>query len=103
MPRFFVRDLPAGSEIELPPAEARHAVRSRRLRVGDPVTISNGQGQTYRCEIHRVEESRVVVRVGPAETDAPRRTVVVASAIPKEKRLEWMIQKLAKLKMTEFI
>ncbi|HEY3226930.1 MAG TPA: RsmE family RNA methyltransferase [Planctomycetota bacterium] len=103
MPRFFVRDIPAGSEIELSPAEARHAVRSRRLRVGDPVTISNGKGQTYRCEIHRVEGGRVVVRVGPAETDAPRRTVVVASAIPKGKRLAWMIQKLAELGVTEFV
>jgi len=103
MPRFFVRDLPAGSEVELPPAESRHAARSRRLRVGDSLTISNGKGQTYECEIHRVEGSRVVVRVGQPVTDAPLRTIVVASAIPKGKRLGWMIQKLAELGVTEFV
>jgi 16S rRNA (uracil1498-N3)-methyltransferase len=98
-----VRDLPAGSEIELPPAEARHAVRSRRLRAGDEVTLFDGRGRSCRGEIVAVDSERVAVRVGPTDIDSTDRTVVIAAALPKGKRLAWMIQKLAELGVTEFL
>ena len=103
MPRFLVRDLSPGTEVELPPAEARHAVRSRRLRAGDAVTLFDGRGRACRGEITRVEGMRVAVRVGDADPDVPRRAIVIASAIPKGKRLAWMIQKLAELGVAEFV
>ncbi len=103
MPRFLVRDLAPGTEVELPPEEARHAARSRRLRRGDAVTLFDGRGRACRGEIVRVDGSRVAVRVGPADPDASRRTVVIASAVPKGKRLAWMIQKLAELGVSEFV
>jgi 16S rRNA (uracil1498-N3)-methyltransferase len=103
MPRFLVPDLAPGSEVELPPGEARHAVRSRRLRAGDEVTLFDGRGRSCRGEIVRVDGSRVAVRVGPARSETRTRTVVIASALPKGKRLAWMIQKLAELGVAEFI
>jgi 16S rRNA (uracil1498-N3)-methyltransferase len=103
MPRFLVRDLPPGGEVELPPAEARHAVRSRRLRTGDTVSLFDGAGRACRGEIVRIEGDRVAVRVGPPDLDAPIRATVIASALPKGKRLAWMIQKLAELGVTEFV
>jgi len=103
MPRFLVRDLPPGGEVELPPAEARHAVRSRRLRTGDAVSLFDGAGRACRGEIVRIEGDRVAVRVGAPDPDAPRRTSVIASALPKGKRLTWMVQKLAELGVAEFV
>src|SRR5262245_23753490 len=103
MPRFLVRDIPAGSEIELPPAEARHAVRSRRLRAGDEVTLFDGRGRSCRGEIVTIDGARVAVRLGPADIDSTDRTVVIAAALPKGKRLAWMIQKLAELGVAEFL
>lgn len=103
MPRFLVPDLAPGSEVELPLGEARHAVRSRRLRAGDEVTLFNGRGRSCRAEIVKIEGERVAVRVGPADIDSVDRTVVIASALPKGKRLPWMIQKLAELGVNEFL
>jgi 16S rRNA (uracil1498-N3)-methyltransferase len=103
MPRFLVPDLAPGSEVDLPPGEARHAVRSRRLRAGDEVTLFDGRGRACRAEIVKVDGARVAVRVGPADIDSVDRTVVIASALPKGKRLPWMIQKLAELGVTEFL
>jgi 16S rRNA (uracil1498-N3)-methyltransferase len=103
MPRFLVRDLAPGAEVELPPNEARHAVRSRRLREGDEVTLFDGRGRSCRGEIVRVDGARVAVRVGAADTETARRTIVIASALPKGKRLPWMIQKLAELGVSEFL
>jgi 16S rRNA (uracil1498-N3)-methyltransferase len=103
MPRFLVRDLAPGAEVELPPTEARHAIRSRRLRAGDAVTLFDGRGRSCPGEIIRVDGARVAVRTGPADVDATDRTVVIAAALPKGKRLAWMIQKLAELGVTEFL
>jgi 16S rRNA (uracil1498-N3)-methyltransferase len=103
MPRFLVRDLMPGAEIELPPGEARHAVRSRRLKTGDEVTLFDGRGRSCRGEIVAVGGTRVAVRTGAMDVDSADRTVVIASALPKGKRLAWMIQKLAELGVSEFI
>ena len=103
MPRFLVPDLAPGSEIELPSAEGRHATRSRRLRTGDEVTLFDGRGRTCTGRISRIEGERVIVKVGEAAAPSTARSVVIASALPKGKRLAWMIQKLAELGVTEFI
>src|SRR5687767_1561033 len=103
MPRFLVPHLAPGSEVELPPGEARHAVRSRRMRAGDEITLFDGRGKSCPAEIVRVDGARVAVRVGPTDIDTVDRTVVIASALPKGKRLAWMIQKLAELGVTEFV
>src|SRR5262245_42251730 len=103
MPRFLVRDLAPGAEVELPPTEARHAARSRRLRAGDEVTLFDGRGRSGRGEIVRIDGARVAVRIGPTGIDSVDRTVVIASALPKGKRLAWMIQKLAELGVAEFL
>lgn len=103
MPRFLVPDLSPGAEVELPPGEARHAVRSRRLRAGDEVTLFDGRGKSCRAEIVKVDGARVAVRLGPTDIDSANRTIVIAAALPKGKRLAWMIQKLAELGVSEFL
>ncbi|HZL72809.1 MAG TPA: RsmE family RNA methyltransferase [Planctomycetota bacterium] len=103
MPRFLVPELAPGSEVELPPGEARHAVRSRRLREGDKVTLFDGRGKSCRAEIVKVDGDRVAVRLGPTDIDSADRTIVIAAALPKGKRLAWMIQKLAELGVSEFL
>jgi 16S rRNA (uracil1498-N3)-methyltransferase len=103
MPRFLVRDLAPGAEIDLPPGEAKHAVRSRRLHAGDEVTLFDGRGKSCRGEIVKVDGARVAVRLGPTDIDSVDRTVVIAAALPKGKRLAWMIQKLAELGVAEFL
>jgi 16S rRNA (uracil1498-N3)-methyltransferase len=103
MPRFLVPDLAPGTEIELPSAEARHATRSRRLRAGDEVTLFDGRGRTCPGRIARIEGEKVTVKVGEAVAPSASRFLAIASALPKGKRLAWMIQKLAELGVTEFI
>ena len=52
---FFVRDLPdIGSVLQLPPAEAEHAVRARRLRQGDSLTLFDGRGAVAAAELIEV-------------------------------------------------
>jgi 16S rRNA (uracil1498-N3)-methyltransferase len=103
MARFLVPGVKAGAEIELPEAEARHAVRSLRLGPGDRVTLLDGAGSAFEAEIVRVKGRSVVARAVAASAAARSTAVRVCSALPKGKRLAWMIQKLSELGVAEFV
>lgn len=94
-------DLGAGAERVLPPGEGRHASRSLRLRAGDRVVLFDGRGREAQAEVVRIEGTRVVVRAGEVR-EAGRSGLVIASAVPKGARLDWMIEKLTELGVSEF-
>jgi 16S rRNA (uracil1498-N3)-methyltransferase len=99
MPRFFVENIthPAVLSAE----ESRHALRALRLGAGDRVTVFDGR-ETWAGEIESTAGA-VTVRLLEklAAPSLPR--VVVASAVPKGARLDWMIEKLAELGVAEYI
>src|SRR5262245_53459382 len=75
LPRFLARDLdPEGSEVTLPPEEARHATRVLRLGAGDAIAVFNGRGHEVvarivtagRDTVTAVLESRVHTAPEPA-------------------------------------
>jgi len=103
MPRFLVRDLRPGLEVALPPDESLHALRSLRLGPGDRVTLFDGAGTTCPGEIVRIDGDRVIARAGAAGPPLPSSRIVIASALPKGRRLAWMVQKLSALGVAEFI
>ena len=66
--RLFV-DLPAGtlaagSELELPPEAAHHALRVLRMREGDALTLFDGSGGEWGAEIASAGRKGATVRVG---------------------------------------
>lgn len=103
MARFLVPGVRAGAEVELPEAEARHAVRSLRLGPGDRVTLLDGAGAAFEAEIVRVRGRSVVARAAAASAAPTAAEIRICSALPKGKRLAWMIQKLSELGVSEFV
>ncbi|MFT7617648.1 MAG: 16S rRNA U1498 N3-methylase RsmE, partial [Planctomycetota bacterium] len=51
--RFFISESfgPAGSRLKLEGPEAQHMLRVMRKKVGDEVTLFDGQGQEMRASI----------------------------------------------------
>ncbi|MBV8880594.1 MAG: 16S rRNA (uracil(1498)-N(3))-methyltransferase [Planctomycetaceae bacterium] len=99
MPRFFVEKITHPAVLS--PEESRHALRALRLAAGDRVTVFDPR-ETWTGEIESTA-GPVTVRL-LEKVEAPRiPRVVVASAIPKGARLDWMIEKLAELGVAEFI
>lgn len=99
MPRFFVEKIthPAVLSAE----ESRHALRALRLAAGDRVTVFDRR-ETWTGEIESTSGGVTVKLL--ARLEAPRLPlVVVAAAVPKGARLDWMIEKLAELGVAEFI
>lgn len=99
MRRFFIEKI--ANPAVLSPEESRHAVRALRLGPGDRVTVFD-PAEAWTGEIESVE-GRVRVRL-LERIPAPRRVrVIVAAAVPKGNRVDWMVEKLAELGVAELI
>ncbi len=99
MPRFFVEKITHPAVLS--PEESRHAVKALRLAPGDRVTVFDPH-ETWSGEIESAA-GKVTIRLLerlPAPS-IPR--VVVAAAVPKGARLDWMVEKLAELGVAEFV
>jgi 16S rRNA (uracil1498-N3)-methyltransferase len=98
LPHFFAGAPAPGEPVALAPEDARHAVRSLRLREGDEFTSSDGAGGLARCRVvraaHLLVEGEVVERTVEAR---PRPSLSVLLAPPKGDRLTWAVQKLTEL------
>jgi 16S rRNA (uracil1498-N3)-methyltransferase len=98
LPHFFAGAPQPGEPVALAAADARHAIRSLRLRPGDEFMSSDGEGGLARCRIIRAErllvEAEVVDR---SEVPRPRPALTVVLSPPKGERLTWAVQKLSEL------
>jgi 16S rRNA (uracil1498-N3)-methyltransferase len=98
LPHFFAGAPEPGEAVILEEADARHAIRSLRLRPGDVFTSSDGRGAVSRCRVVRAQrllvEGEVLER---AQDPPPMPRVTVLLAPPKGDRLGWAVQKLTEV------
>jgi 16S rRNA (uracil1498-N3)-methyltransferase len=84
--RFFLptaREVGAGDRVQLDGDEGRHASDVRRLRVGEPIDLTDGAGTVVHAsvtEVHRGGLTAEVTALEPVERPGPRLTVVQALA-----------------------
>ena len=101
MPRFFLSPEACGPEgpARLTGSDARHIGRSLRMRAGDNVTVCDGQGTDYFCEITAIGEETVDLKVLYHTPTACEPTVrlTLYQGLPKGDKLEWIIQKAVEL------
>ncbi len=99
-PRFYFADvLSAGLTLALPEAAAHHAARVLRLRVGDGLTLFNGQGGEYAAVITAIARNEVqaaVQRHDAVERESPL-AVTLVQAISSGERMDLTIQKAVEL------
>ncbi|HQR51513.1 MAG TPA: 16S rRNA (uracil(1498)-N(3))-methyltransferase [Methylophilaceae bacterium] len=102
-PRFFCdAKLGPGALLQLPENAARHAARVLRLKVGDRVTLFNGDGLNYSAELLRVERDDVSVKITEfvtVERESPLQ-VTLAQAISSGDRMDFTLQKSVELGVT---
>jgi len=103
--RFFAPDSLGPGEYELVGTEAHHLATVRRLIPGDRITLFNGDGGEYAAEVVSATKKSVVLNilsVSSANRELPF-PLVVASALPKGDRADYLIEKLTELGVTRFI
>ncbi|MFT6407745.1 MAG: 16S rRNA (uracil1498-N3)-methyltransferase [Arenicella sp.] len=90
--------------ISLDANEASHAVKSRRLRVGQTVRIFNGAGRQAIGILSLIERRSVRVELSSIEQlEQPARKVSIAVAVPKGDRQKVMVDMLTQLGVFEII
>ena len=85
--------------------QASHAVRSRRLKVGDPLWLFNGAGHIAPGRISDIVQRPLEVHIdlqAGQELPAPRRRIHLLSALPKNERQVTMLDMATQLGMTDF-
>lgn len=103
MPRFFCDNI-NGDKITVTGADATHIGRSLRMRVGDELTFCNN-GTDYECAIDYITEDEVgcsIVKSFPTESE-PTVKVTLYQAMPKQDKLETIIQKTVELGITRIV
>ncbi len=105
IPTFYHTQLDANSEIiTLAPNEASHAVKSRRLGVGQAVRLFNGNGLVGLGKISKVERREVTVILESVSLkERLKRRVSVAVAVPKGDRQKVMVDMLTQIGVAEII
>ncbi len=91
--------LEVGAEIELDPRASHRLGRVLRRRVGDPVTLFNGDGREGRAELLAVDARCCRVRIDvmlPVDRESPL-IVHLVQAVAKGDRMDWVIQKAVEL------
>jgi 16S rRNA (uracil1498-N3)-methyltransferase len=78
-----------GDRVTIEDDEAHHAVTVRRLRVGEPVAITDGRGTTVLGSVADVAKRRLTVAAEQVDhTDEPVPGFTVVQALPKGDRGE---------------
>ncbi|MEM8834304.1 MAG: RsmE family RNA methyltransferase [Planctomycetota bacterium] len=102
MPRhtLMLRDAPtpaAGDRLTITGDEAKHAIRVKRVRAGDSLTILDGEGLLAHAHAEDARRDLVVVidRVERVEPTSPR--IEVFAAAPKGQRFEQMVDSCAQV------
>ena len=96
-PRFYAERCDT-ERIVLAAHEARHALKSRRLSVGDPVALIDGRGTEAFGRIASATSSTAEVAVERvAHQPRPRPTLTLWVAMPKGPRQDVLIEKCCEL------
>ncbi|MFP4052481.1 MAG: RsmE family RNA methyltransferase [Phycisphaerae bacterium] len=84
--------------VPLPEEEARHATQVLRLRTGDAMELFDGTGKVARGRLKSACKRAVDVQVEQVrQRNRPGAVVTVAFAVPKGKRLDWLLEKCTEL------
>ncbi|MGW4772233.1 16S rRNA (uracil(1498)-N(3))-methyltransferase [Nocardia sp. NPDC004278] len=91
---FYLDDIPEPGAIAiLDGPEGRHAATVRRIRVGEAITLSDGNGLLAESEVVAAQKDRLELTVlNRVRTDPPRPGVTVVQALPKSDRSELAVE-----------
>lgn len=90
---------------ELGVDEAHHLARVRRVGIGEFVAIFDGKGRSASAEVVHLGRHRVVLAVVAELGDdlALAGPLILATAVPKGDRFDWLVEKATEIGVTRLI
>jgi 16S rRNA (uracil1498-N3)-methyltransferase len=103
-PVFLLRPLPDSDQLTLDGEEGRHAATVRRLRVGERIDVTDGEGRVAECVVAAAARDRLELQVQRrTEEVAPSPRIVVVQALVKGDRSELAVELLTELGVDEIV
>ncbi|MBI4024889.1 MAG: 16S rRNA (uracil(1498)-N(3))-methyltransferase [Verrucomicrobia bacterium] len=105
MHRFFIpKSEIQGERLVLTGSEWHHCREVLRAKTGDRITVFDGAGREYLAEIleARSDEARLQL-AQKSETPPPPCSITLAQALPKNKTMDFIVQKATELGIREII
>ena len=106
MQHFFVTpDQVKGDLIFVEGSDVNHMKNVLRMRIGEEVTISDGNNRQYICEIKEYEQDEAVLHILEemnTDTELPSK-IYLFQGLPKQDKMELIVQKCVELGCYEVI
>lgn len=103
--RFFYDSTIAGNYHTLSEEESKHCSRVLRLKQGDEIFITNGQGTLFRSQIVNIDNKKTTVSVIETIHNYNQLDYRLHLAVAPTKnidRIEWFLEKATEIGFTEF-
>jgi 16S rRNA (uracil1498-N3)-methyltransferase len=103
--RFYCADPSRDGVFRLKAGEAKHLSRVCRLLVGDEIEIFDGRGGATRARVIAIGKNWVdLSALGETIPErAPPFPLVLASAVPKADRFDWLVEKATEIGVSRLI
>ncbi|MBR1816358.1 MAG: 16S rRNA (uracil(1498)-N(3))-methyltransferase [Lachnospiraceae bacterium] len=108
MPRFYVEKsicMNADKAITITGNDVNHIKNVLRLKTGEVITVSDGEGTDYMCRISSISQDSVVADIEDVIKNAAELKVKITlfQGMPKSDKLELIIQKAVELGVYEIV
>jgi 16S rRNA (uracil1498-N3)-methyltransferase len=97
--------LAVGASLDLPDEAARHVAQVLRMRVGEPLTLFNGDGGEYAATITATGRRDVAVsidRFDPVDRES-RLDITLVQCVSKGERMDYTVQKAVELGVSRIL
>lgn len=104
MNKLFI-DYTPENDILLDGEHARHIAKSLRMKVGDMLTVTDGKGNDFGCQIDEITRDTVhlIICYKQAGSSEPTCRVTIYQGVPKSSKLEDIIQKCVELGVAKIV
>lgn len=100
---FSATSFQANQLCELKEAEFHHLAHVMRTRKGDTVELVNGQGFLAQACVQSIEKNRALLQIESVlQEEPPRYQLILAQALSKPNRLDFILEKGTELGVTAF-
>lgn len=101
--RFFLEtSFSLEQTVLLEKEEFHHLAHVMRLRQGEQVDLINGRNELAHAQIEALFPSSALLKISSVEKGKAKKRVILAQALLRLTRLEWLIEKAVELDVTEF-
>jgi len=97
---FYQPDVVPNEPVHLLTEEdSRHAIKTLRLNVGDPIAVTDGRGNRYLALVQSADARRCAFRISDIQTTPPRPFSIRICVAPTKNmdRIEWFIEKAVEI------